>query len=75
MNKNLIGIIKEKDPITRINSLIYLYELNEANYKKDNITIDISKDNDDDWWDEITKNEKVRDPGSKEEKEKKKTKK
>jgi hypothetical protein len=75
MNKNLNEIIKEKDPISRINSLIHLYELNEANYKKNNITIDISKENDDDWWDEITKNEKVRESGSKEEKEKKKTKK
>ena len=72
MNENLNGIINEKDKIKKINELIEIYEQKEENYKKNDIIIDISKDNDDDWWDEIMKNEKVGNPGAKEEKDKKK---
>ena len=70
MNENLIGIIKRKDTISRINAIIEIYEQKEANYKKNDIIIDISKENDDDWWNEFIKNAKVGNPGAKEEKDK-----
>ena len=58
MNKELTNIVTEKDQIKIINSLFTINDNLKQNIKIDNI--DHSKDNDDDWWDEIAKPDKLK---------------
>ena len=58
MNKELTNIVTEKDQIKIINSLFAINDNLKQSIKIDNI--DHSKDNDDDWWDEIGKPDKLK---------------
>ena len=58
MNKELTNIVTEKDQIKIINSLFTINDNLKQSIKIDNI--DHSKDNDDDWWDEIAKPDKLK---------------
>ena len=56
--KELTNIVTEKDQIKIINSLFAINDNLKQSIKIDNI--DHSKDNDDDWWDEIAKPDKLK---------------
>ena len=58
MNKELTDIITEQDPIKIINSLFKITEIQDKSIKGEKI--DYSKENDDDWLEEIGKTEKLK---------------
>ena len=70
MNKDLEDIIKESDLSKKASNLIKIHLEKEENYK--NIDLikkqDISKDNDDDWFESIGNEEKLKNSGQKQEK-------
>ena len=57
MNKDLKKIIDEEDELKKINSIIKIHLDKEENYKKNNLGEKsyLSRDNDDDWLEEIIK--------------------
>ena len=57
MNKELTDIITEQDPIKIINSLFKITEIQDSIKGE---KIDYSKENDDDWLEEIGKTEKLK---------------
>ena len=59
MNKELIDVITEQDTHKRTNSLFKIAETQEGISKKGE-KFDYSKDNNDDWLEEISKNEKIK---------------
>ena len=61
INKELIDVINEQDTPKRTNSLFKITEIQEGISKKGE-KFDYSKDNNDDWLEEISKNEKNKSP-------------
>ena len=59
MNKELTDIVTEQDPIKIINSLFKINDTQEKERIK-NEKFDYSKDNDDDWLEEISKIDKIK---------------
>ena len=59
MNKELIDVINEQDTLKRTNSLFKITEIQEGISKKGE-KFDYSKDKNDDWLEEISKNEKIK---------------
>jgi hypothetical protein len=59
MNKELTDVITEQDTFKKINSLFKIAETQEG-ISRNGEKFDYSKDNDDDWLEEITKNEKIK---------------
>ena len=67
MNKDITKIIDEDDGIKAMNYIIKIYEEKEQNYRRNNAgeKNDHSKDNDDDWLEEIKKKELNKNYGQK----------
>jgi len=70
INKDLENIIKENDLLKKASNFIKIHLEKEEDYKNNDLTKkqDISKDNDDDWFESIGNGEKLKNSGQKQEK-------